>query len=213
MNTILLGQQIALKHAAAPLPRGNHSHLAYRSCDPLGCPGLSEATKAAAALQAHVTRLERELQAREHERQLMMMQARQSDQRAEQAAQALHAGRADRAQAAEEELAGREVWAQAREARAVQIATLGDRAQLEEAHRLRRSEQAASAALREALGRAEAAARAAMSREAVLQAALREAREEVHGRHAADASGGADESTTALLRRQLRMQEEQVLSY
>jgi len=199
MNAVFLGQQVALKHAVPVLLRASGPSTCPSCCEQLGrtAQGLSDATKAGVELQMHVSRLERELQAREHERQLMMAQVRQSEQRAEQALHALHAAQNTRARAADDELAERDASAQAREARAVQAATLGERARLEEAHRLRQHEQAVSAALREALGRAEAA----------LQAALRQAQEQ-HRAAAADAGGGADES--AALRRRLLLQEEQV---
>ena len=202
MNRSFLGQQVALKHAVPATLQGRTCPPACPSCVQLGrtTQSLSDATKVATELQAHVARLDRELQARETERKLMMASVRQSEQRAEQALHALHAAQTTRAHTAEEEVVEREALAQAREARAVQAATLGERARLEEAHRLRQHEQAVSAALREALGRAEA-------REAALQAALRETKEQ-HRASMVDVGGGADES--AALRRRLLLQEEQV---
>ena len=210
MNRSFLGQQVALKHAVpATLQDRTYCPPACPSCVQLGrtTQSLSDATKVATELQAHVARLDRELQAREKERKLMMASVRQSEQRAEQALHALHAAQTTRAHTATEEEVEREALAQAREARAVQAATLGERARLEEAHRLRQHEQAVSAALREALGRAEAAAREAAAREAALQAALRETKEQ-HRASMVDVGGGADES--AALRRRLLLQEEQV---
>ena len=129
MNRSFLGQQVVLKHAVPATLQGRaHSPPESASCVQLGqtTQSLSDATKVATELQAHVARLERELQAREQERKLMMASVRQSEQRAEQALHALHAAQTARAHTADEEVVEREALAQAREARAVQAATLSE---------------------------------------------------------------------------------------
>ena len=67
MNRSFLGQQVALKHAVPATLQGRaHSPPESASCVQLGrtTQSLSDATKVATELQAHVARLERELQAK-----------------------------------------------------------------------------------------------------------------------------------------------------